>query len=79
MTSKNVKTLQLQITWIQWVTLIAAIATLFLVAAPRFRQHPVPAVHEATEDNRRPERPEGKRGPQRQRGTHEQQPEMVAP
>lgn len=73
MASKNVKTLH--ITWVQWATLIAAVATLFLIMAPRFRQHPVSVREGAGETHR----PEGKTVSPRHRGRYEQQPELVAP
>ncbi len=74
MASKNVKTLH--ITWVQWATLIASVATLFLVMAPRFRQ-PTAPLHQGAGEVRRPEGKQG--GPQRQRGRYEQQPELIAP
>jgi len=75
MASKNVKTLE--ITWIQWATLIAAIATLLLVLAPRMRLHtPPPQNAGEVKEVSRQERTEGK---QRQRGRYEQPPELIAP
>jgi hypothetical protein len=77
MSSKNVKTLH--ITWIQWATLIAAVATLVLIVAPRFR-HSV-SVQERVERVERPAQKDAEKSnrPRQGGGRHTQQPEMVAP
>lgn len=73
MTSKNVKTLQ--ISWIQWATLVAAVVTLVLVAAPRFR-HTAPSTRGGVQEISEREDGSKQRG---RRNLHQQQPEMITP